>query len=162
MLLMSLFFNRDSFRIGERIALSGIGVLLAFAGASKLIDPASAARVISLTGVTAPWSDYAAFVAGPIELTLGLLLVLQVHTLLVLVAVGWLMVAFTVTLLRLLVLGDNAGCACFGEAVGRLLGDTPSAGILRNLVLLAIIGGAIISRLFFNRKDRATRILEVT
>lgn len=140
----------------SRICLSGIGMLLFIAAIMKIIDAAPSESVMAMFGISAPWNGYVIAVIASVELMLGILLLAQVHTISVLLSAFVLLGSFTTVLVRLVVLRSESSCACFGTSLGRVLGESPEAGVLRNALLMAVVGSAIVLRLLSIRSKEVT------
>lgn len=119
------------------IAAAAFGALFVWSGVSKLEQPEAAGRAISDFGIIGTASRGVGVLAGVVELTLAVVLLLasasSSRTLLVasVVATAGLLAVFAGLIARSLARGERFPCACFGEV------DSPLS--LRTLVRTSIL-----------------------
>lgn len=113
----------------------GLGGLFIVAGLSKLRDPAGFAQEIANYQLAAGLAPYLAMVLPPIEVVAGVALVglSSSWRRAAALALGGLLVMFTVAVLHAVLRGVNIDCGCFGTGSGPVSFST----VLRNVGLLA-------------------------
>lgn len=126
------------------VAPSIVGVLFVLSGWAKLVDPHAAQQTIALFAMLKPIAYQAAVCLGIIELSLGLLLVLQVHSAWILSTGILLLSIFILILVKLAITRDATSCGCFGAYVLKLLGHSPIQGAVRNVFLILLLLGPLI------------------
>jgi hypothetical protein len=122
----------------SRLALAVPAAALAFAGASKLGDPAAFAEAIQNFQLVPPlFAGIAAVYLPWLELTVAIGLWLRRTSR----AAWWLafliLAGFTVLLAITAARGIDADCGCFGSGAGR--GTSAGWAVLRNIGLLAFL-----------------------
>lgn len=134
---MTAFFNKSADWL-RWIALGIPAAALAFAGASKLVDPAAFAAAILNYKLVSP------LVAGVVAVYLPWLELVVACGLIVrkTLRAAWLlallvMAGFTLLLLVTVARGIDVRCGCFGSAAGQ--GTTAGWAVLRNGVLIALL-----------------------
>ena len=120
----------------------GLGVVMAYAGILKLLEPRQALRAVQAYRILPPsLDDIVAFGLPILEIAVGVLLVLGLGTRLAALVTGGLMVVFIAGVASAWIRGLSIDCGCFGGG-----GDVPSASkawrytleIIRDIGLLAV------------------------
>lgn len=123
----------------RRAALAFVGGAVALAGALKLANPASFAESIHNYRIVSPlWSGLLAVYVPWLELVLVAGLCRSRTRRVAWALLALLLAAFTIILLITWLRGIDVRCGCFGGGAGQ--GPTPGWAVLRNLVLLGLLG----------------------
>jgi uncharacterized membrane protein YphA (DoxX/SURF4 family) len=120
-----------------RVLAAAVGAVVAYAGANKVTDRASWRAAVTAQGLP----DAFAHLVPPVELVLGVCLVVLPVNPTVLGLTTLLLLVFTVFLVVQIAGKSTVPCACFGVRTAR-----PPRGVdvIRNLVLMAALCGAAV------------------
>lgn len=116
----------------------GIGVLFAYTGVVKIIDPTTFAAEIHNYQILAALAPFGAATLPAIELVLGVTLIAGTRPWVraAALATGALMLIFTMAVIAVLTRGINISCGCFGTGSGPVTLLT----VARDILLVAVCG----------------------
>lgn len=132
--------NLKCVRTVSHVAVVAVGVAFLLAGLLKLSDAEPLVRGLMMAGVAKRLAIQIGWFLPPIEILLGLSLLLQPQfkggVLFSIILLG----GFIIYLGRLAVLDVHSSCGCFGRIGERLFGASLEAAITRNILMMAALG----------------------
>jgi|GEM_PF-2521874 len=112
------------------------GIIFILSGILKLIDLGSFASAITKFKILNPlWVPYVKVLIPVLELSLGIMLVVNIKSAIASQTATWLLAFFTALLIAKISEGEKISCNCFGSLTNGYIDWTT---VLRNLILMAV------------------------
>ena len=125
--------------LGRRACALIVSLAFMIAAWGKLADPLAMTQALWAAGVPGEIARYLPSLVPPLEIACGIGLLFFVRSRLVYVVSALLLVSFSVFLVILHRVDPSASCGCFGSRIEALTGGGLIPGIIRNLVLIALL-----------------------